>query len=91
MKTKLKVVIMFSVVVPTIALSGSASASSGNQNCGPTLNVRTSSTGSALHTHVLDGVVWQINVGPNPSTKSHTFNDHQGNWSTNLPGSASCA
>jgi hypothetical protein len=44
-----------------------------------------------MHTHVLDGVVWQINVGPNPSTKSHTFNDHQGNWSTNFPGSAGCA
>ena len=47
--------------------------------------------GSALHTHILDGVVWQANAGPNYVTKSHTFNDHQGNWSTNLSGSATCA
>ena len=79
------------IVVPGLSLGGIAHASSGNQNCGPTMNVRTSSTGTALHSHSLDGVMWQANAGPNSVTKSHTFNDHQGNWSTNLSGSATCA
>ena len=89
-----RIVRIIGVTLGTAALAlaspGAAEASSGYQNCGPTLRVQTKSTGSAQHTHVFNGVVYSTNTGPNFRNVYKKWSGHSGSWSTNHNGSANC-
>ena len=91
MKTLKKTIVGVAVTSMALMFATGADASSGTANCGPTLVVQTSSTGSGNHHHTLGaGGVFDQNVGPNVATVNHRWTAHSGNWTTNLPGSAGC-